>query len=142
MGDQDWLKQLTLVVKNVSNKNIMSFNIDLLIKKQGKILMGIPIQFRTYTKPNENNALTPEGEVKLGVLQSGEVVKVKVLDHYLSSFGNALKRYDVEDIDRVTIDIRGVFFDDGTRWMFGQESRPDPNNPGKRIQYERPNTHS
>lgn len=138
LGDQDWLKKLTLSVKNISQKNILSFDIDLMIKKEGKILMGIPIMFRTYTKATTENAATLSGEKKLGVLRPGEVVKVKVSDDTMRSFGNALKKYDVENIDRVTIDIRGVYFDDHSRWMFGRASRPDPNNPGKRIPIEYP----
>jgi len=49
------------------------------------------------------------------------------------AFGKELIKYEVQDLERVTIDMRFVYFDDGTRWMFGQESWPDPNNPGKRI---------
>lgn len=133
LGDQTWLKQLRLGVKNVSDKNIMSFDIDLLIKKQGKITMGIPINFRTYTKANANNSFTPQGEMKLGVLRPGEVVIVKVVENVMLIFDNELKKHEVEDVERVTLDIRAVYFDNETRWLFGQESKSDPNNPEKRI---------
>jgi len=138
LGNQDWLKHLTLSVKNVSNKNIMSFDIDLLIKKQGNILMGIPIYFRTFFIPDYTDALTPSGEKKTGFLLPGEVVKVKVSDRIMQIYGKELVKHEVEDIDRVTIEIRGVYFDDHSRWMFGQESRPDPNNPEKRLRIDKP----
>jgi len=139
LGDKDWWKQLTLSVKNISNKNIMSFDIDLLIKKQGNIVMGIPIYFRTYFNPADTDALTLTGEKKTGFLLPGEVVKVKISDRVIRLYSKELVKYEVEDVDRVTIEIRGVYFDDHSRWMFGQESRPDPNNPGKRIRIDQPN---
>jgi len=138
LGDQDWLKHLTLSVKNVSNKNIMSFDIDILIKKEGKTLMGIPISFRTFFRPDDTSSSTPNGEKKLGFLLPGEVVKVRVLGHVMSLFGKELVKFELENIDRVTLDIRAVYFDDKSRWMFGQESRPDPHNPSKRIRIDKP----
>lgn len=138
LGDKDWLKHLKLSIKNVSSKNIISFNIDLLIKKRGMVLMGIPIYFRTYTQLTPNNVLTPEGEKKIGVLRPGEVVKVSVTDHVIVAFGDELGKRGIEDIDSVTLDIQGVYFEDETRWMYGQESRPDPKNPGKRIRIDEP----
>lgn len=138
LGDQTWLKHLKLGIKNVSDKNIMSFDIDLLIKKQGKIIMGVPINFRTYTKPNAYGSLTPQGEMKLGVLRPSEVVIVKVIDNVMLIYDNELKKHEVEDVERVTLDIRAVYFDDETRWMFGKQSKPDPNNPEKRIPIDQP----
>ena len=138
MGEQDWLSKLTLSVKNVSNKNIMSFNIDLLIKKEGRILFGIPVHFYSFTKPADSDVLTAEGDKKIGVLRPGEIVKVKVSDRTMQMYGKHLVKNEVENIDRVTIDLRWVYFDDRSRWMYGQESRPDPDNPGKRIRIDKP----
>ena len=138
LGDRDWLKHLTLSVKNISTKNILSFDIDLLVRRDGKILMGIPIHFRTYTSPAGTNSLTQHGDKKIGVLLPGEVVKVKVRDQAMRAWGETLRRYQVEDVDRVTLDLRAVYFDDQSRWMYGQESRPDPGNPHKRIRISAP----
>jgi hypothetical protein len=124
-ANRDWLKDLVLVVKNVSNKNIISFDIDLLVKQNGKVLMGIPVNFRTYTRPTKLNARTSSGELKIGVIRPGEVVKVKVTDRALSVFGNELLKRGIEDLDQVTIDLRFVYFDNHTRWLLGQEA-PDP----------------
>ncbi len=133
LGDAKWLSKLTLLIKNVSKKNIISFNIDLLIKKEGKILMGIPIYFRTYDNPSDTNSLTLQGEKKIGALKPGEVVKVSVMNEVMSKFVDTLRKNEIENIERTTLDIRAVYFDDLSRWMYGQESRPDPINPGKRI---------
>src|SRR5678815_4248211 len=58
LGGRDWLGKLTLGIKNVTNKNILSFDINILVRKDGTPAMGIPINFRTYTKETENNART------------------------------------------------------------------------------------
>ena len=120
-ANKDWLKDLVLAVKNVSDKNILSFDIDLLVKKHGKILMGVPVTFRTYTVPSALNARAANGEIKIGVLRPGEVVKVRVADQAMSAFGNELLKSEIEDLDQVTIDIRFVYFDDNTRWVVGRE---------------------
>ena len=119
---EDWLKKLTLTVRNISNKSIKSFDIDLLVKDRGQVVMGIPIYFRTYTKPTEVNALTLEGGKKLGALQPGEVVRIKVNDPTMLAFDKELEKRGLEGVDRVTLDLRGIYFQDGSRWMFGQES--------------------
>jgi len=82
--------------------------------------------------------MTQHGDKKTGVLQPGEVVKVKVRDQAMRAWGETLRRYQVEDLDRVTLDLRAVYFHDQSRWMYGQESRPDPNNPHKRIRISAP----
>ena len=141
MADRDWLKQLTLGIKNISGKNIMSFDIDIYIRKEASMPTGVsfPILFRTYTKPvihNQNR--TPQGEVKLGVLQPGEVVKVRITDDHLSKFGDILKSYGVEDLTNAKLELRGVYFEDKSRWSFGQEVRPAQTDPAKQTVPDKP----
>jgi len=123
IADEDWLKQLVLEVKNVSSKNIKSFDIDLVIKDRGLPVLAFPINFRTYTKPNTSDALTTNGEAKVGVLQPGESVKVKITAHSFEVFTNELKKRNLENVERATIEFRFVYFDDGTNWAFGKQSR-------------------
>jgi hypothetical protein len=100
--------------------------------------MGIPVQFRTYYDPDRvDNMMTVDGNKKTGFLLPGEVVKIKIGDRMMSAWGKSLVKHGVEDLDKVTIDMRAVYFDDHTDWMYGQESRPDPGNPGKRIRIDR-----
>lgn len=137
-GDQDWLSQLTLSVKNISNRNIRYFHVDLLVKKNGRILMGIPIYFYSFMKSTDSDVPASDGEKAIKDLPPGAIVKVKVSDRTMELYRKELIKNEVENIDRVTIEIREVGFDDKTRWMFGRESRPDPNNPGKRIRIDNP----
>jgi len=140
-GDKDWLKTITFVVKNVSTKNILSFDIDLLVKKKEKILLGIPVNFRTYNESTAHNALTLDGKKKIGVLRPGEVVKVKISERAMSVFGNELEKSGIEDLDRVTIDVRFIYFDDGTRWILGQEGAYDEKTRLRSTKLQVPSRH-
>jgi hypothetical protein len=120
-ADKYWLRDLVLTIKNVSNKNILSFDIDLLVKKNGKVLMGIPVNFRTYTTITQFSAKTTDGKKKIGILKPGEVICVKVTDKAILLFSNKLLKTGIEDLERVTVDLRFVYFDDNTRWFMGHE---------------------
>lgn len=139
LGEDDWLKHLSLGVENVSNKKIIAFDIDLVIEKQGKPTLSLPIFFRTYNSHSRNNARTPDGDEKLGSLKPGEIVMIKIRDDDVKAFWPELKKRGIFDVERVQIDIRSVYFEDQTRWMFGRQSRPDPNNPLKRIPLDQQN---
>ena len=54
---EDWLKKLTLTVRNISNKSIKSFDIDLLVKDRGQVVMGIPIYFGLIPNPRKSTLL-------------------------------------------------------------------------------------
>lgn len=135
VGDRDWLKHLILSVKNVSNKNILAFDINVWIRKEGYMPTGvsIPMFFRTFTTSTDSNALNADGEKKIGTLRPGEVVKLRITDNNLSKFGAILKQYGVQDLERVKIEIPMVYYEDESRWSGGQESKPDPDNPEERI---------
>lgn len=124
LGDRDWLKQLTFGVKNVSNKNIVYFNIDLVIPKQGQMQALIPVAifFGNRIAP----AIAVPGAL---ILRPGEIVKVGVSANEIALWDKVLKKYEVEDFDLVTLDIREVHFDDGTGWKLGIPLQQDPNNP-------------
>jgi hypothetical protein len=124
LGDRGWLKNLTLGVKNVSNKNIVYFQIDLPIPKQGKMpgSFGVAIFF--------GNRMAPAIDVPgAPILRPGDIVKVAVSANEISRWDKELRKYEVRDFDRVTLDIRTVHFDDGTGWQMGNELRQDPLDP-------------
>jgi hypothetical protein len=129
VGDRDWLSHLTLSVKNVSNKNIVYFNIDLIIPKQGEMpgTIGLFIYYGNRMAPGW--VASGDSNIKEKVIRPGDVMKVKVSDDEFLYWDKVLKKYGVEDIERVTLDIRTVHFDDGTGWQLGIPLRQDPNNP-------------
>lgn len=131
MAGQDWINQLTLDVKNVSNKNITYFEINLRIPKTGTMVhtgMIVSIFFGNSAAPP---AASGEPNSKQDFLIPGGVVKVKINDSQRTQMENFLKEYDAEDVELLEMDIREVHFDDGTGWSLGIELRQDPLDPKK-----------
>jgi hypothetical protein len=133
LGEKDWLRNIDLTVKNISRKNIIYFNIDLRILKRGKMPAAIafPIEFRASSpveiKPGFSNS---PGHP---LLKPGEVVRVKISATDYSRWITELKKYEAEEISEVILDIRTVYFDDGTGWYVGTDMRQDPNNEKRWI---------
>jgi len=125
LGRRDWLKQLRFGVKNISNKDIVYFNIDLSIPKQGSLpgSIGLPIYFGSRTAPAERHSGP--------VLHPGDRANVAVSDDEISYWDKELRKYGVEDFELVTLDIRTVHFADGTGWQMGIELQQDPSDPKK-----------
>jgi hypothetical protein len=132
-GVQDWLKDLTLGIKNIFRKPVQYLQIELVIEKQGKLStkVGIPVSFRAPQEAILDTDGKPSGRYQRKMLIPGEVVKIKVSDRDIMFWGNYLKKFEAGDVDRVMIDIRFVEYDDGTGWAFGQEMRQDPINKEK-----------
>ena len=132
----DWLRRLSLTVRNISQKNIVKFVIHIKIPKHGEMQhdAGMALDF-----PSENPVLDPAGRPTghfnpptLRVLQPGATTKVKVWEHQLEIL-ERLKERGVPDVDTVILSIREVVFDDGTGWLVGKESRDDPSRPGSQL---------
>lgn len=73
------------------------------------------------------------------LVRPGDVVKVRISENEFLRWSKELRKYDAEDIENITIDIRTVHFDDGTGWQLGNELRQDPDNP-KRWLYVPPSS--
>jgi len=129
LGDRDWLKQLTLGIKNISNKNITYFHINLIIPKQGKMPGSFGLHIFYVTRSERERIGVRDLKSGEKILRPDEIVKVKVSNDEISSWDKDLKKYDAEDYDRVTIDIREVHFDDGTGWQLGIPLQQKPSDP-------------
>ena len=107
---RDWLRGLTLRVKNVSDKNIVYFNIDFIVSKQARMpgSIGLSVFFGNRTAP----ARTSPGDM---VLRPGEIVKVRLSDDEFTYWDKVLKNYGADDIDRISMDIRTVHFEAASR---------------------------
>ena len=136
MGRPDWLRDLTLDVRNISNKTIKDFEINVVIEKQDNMpfAAGMSLRFPTQEPILSLNG-KPAGEYNAPkLLKPGEIVKVKVSDNMLRILDD-LKKDGVVDILRVYLAFTRVRFDDGTGWFQGMEMREDPKYPGSMIQF-------
>jgi hypothetical protein len=137
-ADNEWLRDLTFGVKNISGKTIKEFEIQVIIPQQGG--MAYPAALTAWyssrnpaQKPEKKQAGQNGGEEGLA---AGDVVTVKVV---VGRMLEDIKKQGVEDIERVYLSFGRVVFDDGTAWYQGIPMRQDPNTPGRFFPTNRPN---
>lgn len=128
-GDKDWLSNVSFEIKNTSNKPIVYLYVDLVIDGRGKIPstneVSIPIAFGNSWAPlGTNSSKEPTASIK-----PGEVTRLSVSAYINGVLKKMLAQYDIEDFERISVDIRHIHFNDGTGWSVGFETRQDPNDP-------------
>ncbi|MGE3465577.1 MAG: hypothetical protein AB7J13_01475 [Pyrinomonadaceae bacterium] len=131
VSGRDWLRNLSLTIKNISAKTITEFEINLIIAKQANMTGDVVLIVRfPMAKPILDSAGEPTGEHTLiRLLKTDEVIKVRISENQLRLL-DLVKKGGVSDIDNVSLVFRSVTFDDGIRWFQGIEMRQDPNDPG------------
>lgn len=132
----DWLRDLKLTVKNISNKPIVKFEIHLTIPKQGLMPYDAGMVF-SFPQPGRvlDSTGKPTGEygsLSTRVLEPGSSTNVQVWLHQLQILED-VKSQNVTDVSKVFLSIRQVVFKDGTGWFVGKETRQDPENPKGQI---------
>jgi hypothetical protein len=122
MGDSGWWKELTLDVKNVSEKNILSFDIEGHFYMPADAIMGmsLPFRFNSWAKEADSNAFAPGGEKKIGMLAPGETIRIKMQDWILKQYEPLVATYGYESVQGMQIDIRTIYFEDKSQWSFGK----------------------
>ena len=127
VAGEDWIEQLAFDVKNVSNKNIAFISLELAIPKSGKMEHNGRIVLFVFGKRAASAAtLSKNPSIPIELLKPSEMVKLKTSELERANLATYLKKYDVREVENVTIDIRQVHFEDGTGWNLGVELRQDP----------------
>lgn len=133
LAGADWLKDLELKVTNISGKTVVYAYLLLIIEKQANMPYRYAVSATFPSGPGEylvDSSGNKTGEYRPQVLKPGETVNIKPPPNQLEII-ETVKKFGVSDIPEVSIDIHYVFFDDGTRWAFGTDYAPNPNDKGK-----------
>ena len=133
-GDDDWLKHLSLKLKN----------------KSGKRIVYVDVAF-DFPETKANGGVTASYSLRLGNRPGAatsprtplEVKGGKNLDVSLADEFDKLKRFversqPLATLSRVRIRINFIGFDDGTAWSAGSFVKLDPTNPKKYINVNNP----
>lgn len=130
-GDADWLKNLTLKVKNISDKVISYMVLDLTFPQTAtsehpqvglhQIFLGVDPD-RKFPRPELRLAPHESIEIPLATLYKD----FKTLVEF---------RLPIEQVTQIEIEFHAAMFDDGTLFETGEMYRrnPDPNDPHKWI---------
>ncbi|MEJ7862543.1 MAG: hypothetical protein WKF90_13015 [Pyrinomonadaceae bacterium] len=133
LAGQDWLKDLTFTIKNISSKTIVYFSIELVVPKSKNLTNGVFIPLR-FGSPlflfNDDGVATYTEKKNRALLRPGETVTVSVESYVLKAFTRSLQKKGAENFDSVNIHIYDVNFDDFSGWSVGNEWQRDSN--GKR----------
>ena len=124
VGGEDWWKNLTVTLKNVSAKAISEFNIELAVKKQGKMTLDGNIVL--VPQPLVDSVRDETGRPSFNFrrrVEPGEIFRMTVPDIAFQQMSTNLRSYGVSEFDHMSLNIQFIFFDDGTRWDFGVVSQ-------------------
>lgn len=135
LADKDWLKNLKLKLKNISNKTIVYMAVVLRIQKQGKMQypLELPLAFGQIPQPE----FTDTDIANIKGLKPNESVEVSIpsdiLEHFTTKF---MPENELVDIERGLLYFDFIVFDDGTAWSRGQMMRRNSDNKWQYIRTE------
>lgn len=129
LADDDWLKGLTVSVKNTSGKFISFVELELHFvgpeKPVGEVFSIYPIIYGTPLPPPE-----PSSVEVANIIAPGEIFDVVLADDEYERLRTFLDRTNYpKSIKDVELKIYEVIFNDNTKWTAGSLFRRDPNNP-------------
>jgi hypothetical protein len=132
-GDADWLKNLTLKLKNRSAKTITYVVLNLVFPETAANLdgrVGMHQIFRGIDP--DRKLLGPELRLAPG---ESTLIRLDREHRDIWSLVEVGAKLRIEDISRMIVDLHTVLFDDGTLFSAGSMYRrnPDPNDPHKWI---------
>ena len=140
-ADEDWLKTMTIAVKNRSDLIIVRAEIRLYFPDTGDGTLSRPVTAYTITlgQVPEMNSFTSRGQRILPdnskqplLLAPGQTLVIRIAD-YLDDIRSSLEeKLPLSRVTRVSIDRLRFFFADGLRWKnLDGFALPDPNHPGQ-----------
>ena len=136
VDEEDWFRNLTVSVKNVSDKTIVYFDLRLNFPPTGTAqrTSSDHLLYGHYPPPPGETG-TPHPDQP--PLQPGDIATVVLTDYegtraFLNQTGQA------QSIKEIQISIEDIIFVDGTMWNGGVLMKRDPNDPNSWIPIEGP----
>jgi hypothetical protein len=130
-ADTDWLKDVSLKIKNNSEKTIVCIYMAVIFRETAPAPMMYPKHFGRPT----NTSVKAKGQPL--ELKPGEVLTVSLADEFEGLKRAVEQRRPVDSVNIVELEITRAHFEDGMMWDLGELYRPDPGNLGKWILVER-----
>ena len=130
LADDDWLKGLTMTLKNVSGKPILGVVVRLeiqIIDPKVPPFLLIDLNFGRETRPLKDN----DEKVMPLPIEDGQSITLTLTDARYSSIQRTrAARGALPAINRVRMSLIFVVYDDDTAWAIGDLVRRDPGNSG------------
>lgn len=127
-AEGDWLAGLRVKVRNDSGRTIKSVSLGISFPETSRT--GSEMGSNLHYGPNPITQAEAENQPRVAPGQSFEIG----IGKYPGSLKKFLEtRQSFDTISRMLLDISYIDFEDGTRWSGGQYTKPDPENPKRRI---------
>jgi|SRR5580700_5694455 hypothetical protein len=138
---EDWLQNLVIVVKNLSNKEIVAGSVNIRFPETGKGTPEDAFVGQTITlgqRPEYALHATRDGHrLNIGPTEPISVKPGEGMKFAVSPYGSEIRRQieskrAFSDIGACAIMLGPFYFSDGTRWAsYSGFQKPDPSAPGK-----------
>lgn len=117
----EWWRQLTLRVQNVSRKTISNIEVNFVIDKnaQLKTMTSIPLRVQKLHEPLFDDRGNPSGKTGLRI-RPDEIFDLRINEGMAAVWAKHLEGFGATDIERLVLEIRSSYFDDGSSWTFGK----------------------
>lgn len=145
-ADDNWVKNLTFIVKNLSNREIVAASLDLTFPETGTGSWGSPF----YGEPislgrrparyvrvggTKEEELRPAETTQPLHILPGQDITIPVSQYY-DEIKKAIEQQPrpLAALRICTVQLYGVYFSDGLMWAQGEQfEKPDPNAAGRYI---------
>ena len=138
LGDEDWLKGLTVKVKNKSGKSIAYAELYVYVATSENEDKPIRLSLRYGVTPAACSETDASNQPKL-ILHGNSTTLVLSDNEYDQAKALLTEKNVTTDFKQVEMRIGMVIFDDGTAWKNGAVLHRDPNNPLKWNVVDKPN---
>lgn len=129
-ADDQWLKDLVIKFKNVSDKTITHLDFNLLFPETRE--SGLPLSYSLHYGLFRSQQY--QGALGMKELRPGDTSEVTLgLKDYGQLKEALASRKDINDFTLVNLTVAVAYFDDGMQWSAGDLFRPDPARPGKFV---------
>ncbi|HXT87044.1 MAG TPA: hypothetical protein VN745_08480 [Verrucomicrobiae bacterium] len=144
-ADDDWVKNLTVTIKNLSNKEIVAASLNVYFPETGTGRGDSPVygdvislgrRPAMYARAGGTNSekLQPEGTSAPLQILPGQQLTVSLAQYYPEIQQSVEQSRPMSNLTVCSIVLEGVFFSDGMMWAQGHEfKKPDPTSPGRYV---------
>lgn len=139
-ADEDWLKNMTIFLKNRTDKAIVRAEVELFFPDTGDGSTSRPVAVYGITigqRPEINNILTggrklqPHPEASPLLFAPGQTISIPIADYIAGIESSVVEKMPLSQIASVVIHRSEFYFADGMRWDDTGFAIPDPNRPGE-----------
>jgi hypothetical protein len=132
IDDEDWFKELTIRVHNISDKPVTFVSVELRFRrpqyqsKEPDLLVPLVYGINPFDPPAKNLSPPPSP------ILPKETANITLADTNYNSIRTMLSELNYPpNINAIKVGIRSVGFADGTTWVSGRIFKRDPNDPEK-----------